>query len=208
MIDTAEVFAYCTKDFKRSVREMAGVEPLTCPPYCAFESDSYERFDPKWLEGRRLIYIDLHGEPETDYWYEEIVDPIMHIPERIIALTGADIRSIDLSDTVVFALSCYLGEDDSPMLDALLDVGATVIAAPGKNYASQTRLTGAALLGLWFRKLLLGPIPAPAHQALRLAKNRTTMEMVTAGVLGDRTRAMAARDTLEFRIFTRGHNGP
>jgi len=179
------VFAYCDRSFAQGMRRVAGVKPVTCPPMTA------ETFEPHWLEDRELILIDLHGEPGEAAWYA--IDDAGSVPRCIDALRAEQIRQADLGNAIVFAASCYLADEDSPMLDALLDAGARyVIAAPGENYAGRRRLMGASLLGYIFRLALeRGRHPlkalAVAKRWLRWWPGRDAVEA----------------DTLEFRAYYR-----
>lgn len=156
-----KVFAYCALAFIESMRRVAGVEPVTCPPMTA------DDFDPKRLENHGLLLFDFHGLPGADYWYAESTGP-GGIPERIVALRADQVRQADLSGTMVFALSCYLGDPDNPMRQAFLDAGAQyVIGGAGENWAGQQRVMGAADLARWFR--ILAPYMSPV-KALEQAK--------------------------------------
>lgn len=182
------VFAYCAETFIDSVRKAAGVEPVTCPPWDA------ATFDIAQLEGHDLLYFDFHGLPGAAYFFEEIERGSMGMAERVKALTAAQIESADLSGAVVFALSCYLGDENSPMLDALLSAGASyVVGGEGKNWAATKRITGANRLGLYFRKSLeRGKSPL---EALTRAKRLLSLTISPA--------RETVRDTLAFRAYYR-----
>ena len=154
----------------------AGVEPLVCPPTSA------DRFDPAWLEGYDLLYFDLHGRPYTRFWLGD---------SGVLALTAMQVRQADLGGAVVFAVNCHLADDESPMMEALLDAGARyVVGGQGKNYAGQSFIQGAAMLGMWMRRLMalgLGPLGA-----LTWAKRR-----VRVSATGQKA------DALAFRAFYR-----
>lgn len=183
-----KVFAYCADTFKKSVRKAAGVDPATCPPVDA------ETFDPAWLEGNDLIYFDFHGLPGAAYWFEEIYQSGMIMAERVMALTADQIRTVDLGGAVVFALSCYLGDEDSPMLNALLSAGASyVVGGDGKNWAATKRVTGANRLGRHFRKAL--ERGNPPLQALSLAKKLLQLTL--------KPNSKTVQDTLAFRAYYR-----
>lgn len=168
------------------MRWVAGVQPVTCPPIVA------ETFNPAWLENQDLILIDLHGERGLDYWYA-VADGPGGIPQRIVALRSEQICQADLGGAVVFATSCYLGEEDSPMLAALLDAGAGyVIAGSGENYAGERKIAGAGLLALFFRMYLEAGVNPP--KALATAKN-------SLRIVGRNKRAK--QDTLAFQAFKR-----
>lgn len=179
------IFAYCDQAFANSMRWVAGVEPATSPP------TTCDTFEPGWLEERDLIVIDLHGERGLDYWYAIVDGPI---PERIVALRADQIRQADLDGAVIFATSCYLGEEDSPMLQALLDAGAgTVIGGAGENWAGARKVAGAGLLALFFRMFLEAGV-SPL-KALHTAKQ--SMQIVAKN-------SQAKRDALAFRAFKEG----
>jgi len=73
-------------------------------------------------------------------------------------------------DGVVFAVNCHVGDQTSPMLEALLAAGAAyVISGEGPNYGPPGGpLYGAPLLGLWLRRCLSMGMGVPT--ALRAAK--------------------------------------
>ena len=154
---------------------------MTCPPMVA------KKFDPTWLEGHQLLYFDLHGRLNNPWWWGD---------EGHTALTVKEIKAADLSGAVVFAVNCYLADEQSPMMDALLDAGAKlVIGGGGQNWAGAKRVQDAALLGKTFRRLYLRGVPA--LWSLQLAK---TWLRLAALLRRDRN---ALRDTLAFRAYYR-----
>ena len=182
------VFAYCAKSFEKSAWRMAGVRPMTCPPFSA------ETFDPIVLAGHALLFFDLHGMPGEPRWRGD---------DHVVALTADQIRSVDLGGSIVFALNCYLANDDSPMMDALLDAGARyVIGGDGKNWAGGTwRIYGATELGLWFRRFFT--IGIRPERALALAKMPVKRDLKRQERKGKQGHANAAKDTLEFKLYHR-----
>ena len=176
------VFAYCCASFRDITRKAAGVKPLLSPPTSALD------FDPAYLEGRDLLYFDLHGHQYQSFWWGD---------GHTVALTAQQIRGANLDGAIVFALSCYLADESSPMLDALLDAGARyVVGGDGRNWAGgRQALMGAGLLGLWFRRLLARGMPPLS--ALAWAKRRVGLSAVKRG------KRLAAKDTLEFRAYYR-----
>jgi len=188
-----KVFAYCAQSFERSTGRAAGVKSVTCPPA------SSDMFNLLWLTGRQLLYFDLHGSPGAGFW---------HGDDGIIALTAEQVRSVDLGGAVVFATTCYLADQDSPMLDALLDAGASyVIGGDGQNWAGVSRrLYGASLLGFWFRRLFM--MGVPPLKALAVAKRAIRWQLrlgrhleAAARGMGTKARIEAAKDTLNFRAY-------
>lgn len=176
------VFAYCCASFKDMTRKAAGMAPLCSPPTSALD------FDPARLERRDLLYFDLHGHQHQSFWWGD---------GHTVALTAQQIRKANLDGTIVFAINCYLANQESPMLDALLDAGARyVIGGDGENWAGSRRsMMGAGLLGLWFRRLLAWNMPP--LRALAWAKQRVRLSAVKRG------KRLAAKDTLEFRAYYR-----
>lgn len=181
------IFAYCAASFREATRRAAGIEPLTCPPASA------EHFEPSWLERREFIYLDLHGQPGQASWLGD---------EEIVALTAKQVSQAQLGGAIVFATNCYLADEDSPMMDALLEAGARyVIGGQGQNWAGTRMMYGAALLGWRFRQLLecqFDPL-----KALALAKRWVRFGLTANRVLGKRAQIQAAEDTLDFRIYYR-----
>lgn len=186
-------FAYCCQSFEKTTRRAAGVKPLTCPPVDAGE------FDPQRLEGPEpgtpwdLIYLDLHGQSGDTAWYGD---------DWLPALTEEQVRSVDLGGAVVFAINCYLADDDSPMMDALLDAGAQyVIGGPGLNYGGVSSMIGASMMGSLFRRFY-GLYKDPL-KALGLAKVAIRAHGAMSNALGSPRIEEADEDTLEFRAFYR-----
>ena len=189
-----KILAYCGQSFKDAAGQITGVEPLTCPPYSAND------FDPRWLAGYDLLFFDFHGLPELDYWFED--DPITSLPGRLVALTADQLRQASLKNSVVIALTCFLADQNSPMLDALLEAGAAyVIGGDGKNWASTKRATGAGLLAKRFiERLEAGQDVA---KALAGAKRAVRMQMIKDVARLRLKQVKAARDTLAFRAYYR-----
>lgn len=161
--------------------------PLTCPPANA------DTFDPRWLAGRDLIYLDLHGMPGQPYWLGD---------DGIVALTAEQIHGASLGNAVVFAINCYLADDDSPMLDALLGAGARyVIGGSGPNLGGQETLQGASLLGFYLRTgLAAGFDPLTALSA---AKSALRVHNAVLQAISAPATRRANADALEFRAFYR-----
>ena len=178
------VFAYCAKSFEDVTRRAAGVQPLICPPLTADKIHS----TLQRLTGYDLLYFDLHGQPGEACWFGD---------DYTIALSAAQLCEVNLTGSIVFALTCYLADEGSPMLDALLDAGARyVIGGDGQNWAGKRRaVMGAGLLGLWFRRLLAWGVPPLT--ALGWAKRRVSLSAMKKG------KRLAAKDTLEFRAYYR-----
>ncbi|MBU0494099.1 MAG: hypothetical protein KKA73_04915 [Chloroflexi bacterium] len=180
------VFAYCAQSFAATTRAAAGVAPLTSPPLTG------ATFDPRWLAGYDLLYLDLHGQPGQPTWWGD----------EAVALTAAQIQTTDLTGAVVFAVNCHLADADSPMLDALLSAGARyVIGGDGRNWGGERALLGAPLLGQWFRRLLR--VHVPPLLALRWAKARVQADLWAADAQERHDLAEAARDTLAFQAYYR-----
>jgi len=182
-----KVFAFCCESFAEMTERAAGVKPLTSPPVDAGD------FKPGWIEGYDLLWFDLHGRPHTAWWMGD---------NQVIAVTAAQIREADLGGAIVFAVGCYLADEGSPMLDALLDADARyVIGGDGQNWAGERALYGAAMLGMRFLdKLQQGQDPL---KALALAKRWLRLSMVRDWLLRRGQRITAAKDTLAFRAYYR-----
>lgn len=173
---TIGVFAYCCRSFAVAARSAAGVDPVTCPPASA------ATFVPSALEGHDLIYFDLHGHPGDPAWYGD---------DKIIALQAEQLAGVDLGRAVVFAVNCFLADENSPLMDALLSAGARyVIGGDGPNWGpDRGPLYGAPLLGKWIRRCMgLGMDPL---RGLKLGK------------MAVRLRRRASADTLAFRAYCR-----
>ena len=187
-----EIFAYCGQSFEDATRRATGTEPLVCPPQLA------ATFEPQWLEGHDLLYFDFHGLPGDDCWFEELPGTL---PIRIPALNAEQIAEADLGGAVVIALTCYLGDEDSPMLDALLDAGARyVIGGAGQNWANRSGVTGAALLA---REMIRHLADVEPPEALTRAKRRVRLDLIANALRLNFGQVKAAKDTLGFRAFYR-----
>jgi hypothetical protein len=174
------VFAYCAESFAGITKRAAGVTPLTSPPVSA------ATFQPAQLHGYDLLYFDLHGKPNDSQWYGDFGLP---------ALTAQQIESSVLDGALVFAANCYLADEQSPMLDALLKAGARyVFAGDGTNYSDGLTMTGVSLLGRAFRlSIEFGVEPL---RALTLAKR-------VVGLSRPLSNKDTVRDTLAFRAYER-----
>lgn len=141
------------------------------------------------LQGYDVLYFDLHGQPGAAWWYGD---------DDLVALTEAQILDADLGGAVVFAVNCHLADDDSPMLDALLNAGARyVIGGPGLNFAGKRTIYGAAALGKSFIIALEhGKHPL---KALAIAKRSLSIWSMAQAA----PKKKAARDALQFKAFYR-----
>jgi len=157
-------------------------------------------FDARKLEGHDLLYFDLHGWPGGPVWLGQSKPGA--VERRNVALTVEQLADIVLYGTVVFAATCHLADDESPMLDALLDAGARyVIGGEGVNWNGMHNPIGAGLLGQWFRRgMQMGIEPL---RALALAKQRVRLSLMRYRVCGMEAQATAARDALAFRAYER-----
>jgi hypothetical protein len=163
------VFAYCAESLRSVVERAAGVQPVTCPPV------TLDSFKPEWLERKSLLYFNLDGAPDEPYWYGDGWET---------ALSVGKVNQADLGGAIVFVANCYLPE--SPFLATLLKAGASfVVGGSGTNYARKSRVGGADLLGMWFRRCLMRGFSP--ERALKIAKWRVRL-----------TRDKAARDAAEF----------
>lgn len=182
-----DIFAYCAASFREVTRRAAGVEPLCCPPALA------EHFERSWLEDHDFLYFDLHGQPGASTWYGD---------EGIVALKAEQIMECSLGGAIVFATNCYLADEESPMMDALLEAGAQyVIGGQGPNWAGERTIYGASLLGWRFRQLLergFDPL-----RAMALAKKWIRLGLMTHRILGRNAAVRTDKDTLAFRVYYR-----
>jgi hypothetical protein len=158
-------------------------------------------FEPYLLEGVDLLYIKLHGLPNQPFWYGD---------HYVTCMAAHQVIQADLTDTTVFVANCHSFTEEptsvgarSPrpstpqpgqMLFALLEAGArAVVAGAGPNYAGTTRIYGADILGLLFRKFLAGGFDP--KDAFLLAKAKMRFSRKNRFI----------RDTLEFKLFTKEH---
>ena len=148
------VFAYCTWSARHMVQAAIGVQPFTSPPTLAAE------FNPKWLEGRDLIYFRLHGAAGFEAWFNDNGE---------VALNIEAVKAANLGGATVIVANCF-GADD-PMTAQLYASGASaVIAGDGPNWAASNVVIGTDLLAQWIRRGLCAGLPAWA--ALAIAKAR------------------------------------
>lgn len=162
--------------------------PLTCPPMSAMD------FDPGLLRGNDLVYFDLHGNPGGKAWFGD---------HRVPALGIGQIKAADLTGAVVFALTCFLGDQESPMLDALLQAGASyVIAGTGENWSDEdsARYGGAALAKVFRFGYRLG---LPVMACLKMAKIKLRMDLKCDKAAGKSGLVKAGKDALEMKAYVR-----
>ena len=179
------VRAVCAARFRGAVAGATVVEPLLCPPVTS------ESFDPGCLAGYEVVYFDLHGEPGGEVWYGQETAGGDLIP----AVRADQLEQAPLAGAVVFGANCYLGNEESPMLAALLRAGARyVVAGEGRNWGPEgsTRY-GAAALGKWMIRFMRLGIKTP--KAVGMAKQMVGLG-VRGGVVGQ-----ARADTLAFQVF-------
>ncbi len=179
--------AYCAQSLLGSTMRVMGWkewEVNSCPPYSRKILPYGLTLRPSSIIGPLgFLYLALHGRPG---------DAALYGDNRISALTVDQVRGLDLSGCIVFAISCYLPE--TPFLQAFFDAGASaIIAGPGENQTGPSVLEGAALLGAWVRRGLGWGLPA--RRALVLAKLRMRMET------GKHRDLMA--DALGFELYER-----
>lgn len=169
--------ALCSYEYERWVKKAAGVQPILSPPFNA------EVFKPSIFQSYDLLYIKLYGLENQPYWVNK--------QDRIV-LDAEQVGSLNLKGTTVFVANCYL--PDSPMLAALLQAGAkAVVGGDGFNYFRKSKLAGADLLGLNFRRALqMGLSPkkalAVAKAPLKFKERRGKADKVTM-------------DTLAFKVW-------
>ncbi len=181
------VAACCCAEFVDSARQASGVEPLTWPPL------TNATFDPHVLRGQDLLYFDLHGAKAQPVWLDD---------HGQVAITADQIRSVNLDGATVVALNCFLADQNSPMMDALLTSAGLVIGGDGENFSPPSgRLYGAGLLAEWIRRLMgLGLSPL---KALQWAKVRVRLALAQAQLLNQHQVTQANWDTLNFRAYVK-----
>ncbi len=186
------IIAYTAKRYERATRRAVGrrAEVITCPP----------KNDGHFVEGKtsyglfgnyNLAVFNLHGFPELPVWLGD---------KGIIAMKGETLSSQRHFAKGVFAINCYLGDPDHPMLQCLWDAGAEwVVAGDGLNYGGTILPAGADVLLRWFRRSLEGRTP---EAALERAKRWTRW---FAPRLTSNQR-LALRDALNFEVHRRKSN--
>ena len=169
------VAAFCAASFRQSVKRAAGVKkPWLSPP------GIMDNFRPSMLSGHDFIYFKLHGLPDEVYWYGD---------NWVTAMSAEQISHARLDGAVVFVANCFFA--GGPMMQALRMAGAgPIIGGGGTNYAAETALMGADMLGFWVR-FLYQRLRMPVGKAFRLGMWR----------LSKGARTVAALDTLEFKLY-------
>jgi len=179
------ILAYCDRHYEQVTRKLferyaTDGMMLTCPPVTARE------FQPEWLRGHDVIYLDLHGVPD---------EPRLWGDEGEYALGIEHIRNVD--GAAVFATTCYWPE--TPFPRAFYDAGAkVVIGGPGRNWGSEGWWpwpVGAQRLAMWFMEYLQTASP---DEALEMAKRR-----LARGWCQRLLHWKATQDALEFTIQER-----
>lgn len=189
------VLALGAAEFSGALREAAG---NIIAGIVLFPPISSGSFNPAWLFSMMntgpydLILIDLHGTPGAFEWRDN---------SGRVAITSQQIRQSKLGGAVIFCLSCYLGDDNSPMLDALLDAGASyVIGGKGKNWSGATQVFGAALLAKLFRQSMERGLPPLI--SLSVAKSLLRIHAAAQRLIGNQDWLKADLDALDFRAYT------
>jgi hypothetical protein len=135
------------------------------------------------LPGTRLAYFNLHGIPDSAFWYGHR-DPSEPLPglEFPVAIRPQDVRNGGSAPQLVFSEACYsahiIGKnvEDALSLKFLSSGSQAVIGSTCISYGSiSTPLSAADLLGKIFWGLLEEGIPV--GEALRRAKLHLVREM-------------------------------
>ncbi len=172
-----KVFAYCDQRYVQATREASGVEPFTSPPV---ETTTFEATCGDALRAAELVYFNLHAGPGNHFWANM---------NGTIALDEATVMRLDLRGKIVFMVNCFAG---GAMLVPLSRRGPrAIVGGFGENLGGVSRLAGADLLGLWFRRALNLGFSIPL--ALSSAKTRLMVGAQTASV----------KDALGFEILYR-----
>lgn len=181
------VLAYCDERYLLATRAVVdrGAKTLmliTSPPTYARE------FDPGWLAEWDVIYLDLHGQPDSVYLYSGA-------HQETAALKVDTVRQAQLGGAVVIATTCYLPE--TPFIAAFLAAGASaVIGGEGTNFGGRTRLAGAQVLArLVLKRLEQGD---PAEKALGYAQKVMARNLRLRFLERE-----ATEDALAFKLFKR-----
>ena len=156
-----QILAYCDVRYQKATREAVGEGALilTSPPI--FDATLAR----EWFEGHDLIYLDLHGQPQSVYLYSGE-------SQQYAALSLEKARSLPLTNAIVFATSCYLPE--TKFIDTFLQAGAAaVIAGQGKNYGGKQRMGGAQILAQHFIELKSKMRGLPLEVLLSEARRKT-----------------------------------
>ena len=155
------ILAYCAQGLVDTVRWASTVEPRTSPPITALT------LDPHIFESNDLLYFNLHGLRDSEAWYGG------GTYQGDVAVTAAQIKSVDLGQAVVFVAGCNLFYDGqrSPMLNALVAANAGWIIGGGEaNYTTIGNVKlGADLLGFTLVRLL--KLGIGVERAFHWAKN-------------------------------------
>jgi len=182
------ILAYCDWRYLAATRRVVGEGKETMivssPPLFA------SHILPEFLEGYDLLYLDLHGLPQSGFLYTQTYNKAGDF-----ALNFQTVRRADLDGTVVVATTCYLPE--TPFVNAFLHAGAAaVIGGSGANYGSRRRLSGAqALAKHVIRNLQRDVAPAAALGRAKKRLRRDKRRMIL-----ERT---ATKDALAFKLFTK-----
>jgi len=122
-----QYFVYCAQAWQRAAAMIAWRIPITSPPVTA------ENFDPRWMEGKRLLIFKLHGYPDDPNWYG-----LDQAGQKPIALTPDLIWGANLRGAIVVAIVCYGAS--SEMQNAFFAAGARAfIGSTDEVRARETR---------------------------------------------------------------------
>lgn len=151
----APYFLYCAHAWQRAAALTALRIPITCPPVVA------STFEPRWMEGRRVLIFKLHGYPGRPNWHG-----VDKWGNRMTALTPDLVRSADLTGVIVIAIVCNgLGGE---MEQAFLDAGARAIFGSSKEVRARETEPGEA--DLLAKMLLQSLARSPQDLGVALAK--------------------------------------
>lgn len=182
-----KMVAYAARRYEGATRKAVGRQAtlLTCPPVHNGNIES------RWFAGADLVVFNLHGLPGSPVWFGGD-----GLNDGVPALKADTLAMLDLSGAGVFAVNCHLGNDDSPMREALLAAGAAwVVGGEGVNYGGLETPAGADILLCWFVRWL--KVLKKPEAALSAAKTATRL-LSRARTAKERA---VAQDTLAFRLW-------
>jgi hypothetical protein len=176
--------AYCDSRYLGATIGVVGnrADVITSPPVDA------KTFNPRWLMGYDVVYIDLIGEPGDPYLYRRVGDLVEP------ALAVETVKEADLARAIVVTTACYL--DETPFLSAFLASHAgAVIGGPGYNYGSEDRPLGAQRLARHILgRLQWGDTP---EEALSRARERMSVGLERLFY------KQATEDAMAFQVYRR-----
>lgn len=180
---------YCAETYEQASRKAAGRNAIifTCPPHHEHNLDAIRAA----MQAADLILFNLHGLPDGAAW-------LAHRSGPPVAIRANQLASFDLSGAVIFVESCYTGDPDNPMHQALEKTGCrAIIAGAGENFGGSVEMAAADWLFWALRQ---------AMQIVEFTDYKLNIKRIIefARSAFEMSRDFHNRDTAQFEVWQRG----